>query len=412
MKRRPLTLAVTGLNATDNPAPGVAVLRALRDAYPDAHLVGLGYDALDPGIYAEGLAQNVYLMPYPSQGSTALLDRLAYIHEQLGLDAIVPTLDAELPGFIDAAPRLLSLGIATFLPTREQLELRGKGQLAALGARTGLPVPATAVVTTAAELVHVHHRVPYPFFVKGVFYGATLAHNLDEAVAAFHKVVAQWGVPVVVQTLVKGDEVNVVAVGDGEGGLVGAVAMKKLMLTDKGKGWAGVTIKDEALIEHTRGFMAATGWRGPCELELIRDSRSSYHLIEINPRFPAWVYLAPAAGVNLPRAVVELAMGRPLMPMPDYAVGTVFVRISLDQIARMEDLQRILTFGELARPVAAPAPALAPAPMSVPVVEPAATPDAAPAPDPKTPTARKRTARRAAGTNATATPRPDEGVSP
>jgi carbamoyl-phosphate synthase large subunit len=395
--RRPLTLAVTGLNATDNPAPGVAVLRALRDAYPDAHLVGLGYDALDPGIYAEGLAQNVYLMPYPSQGSTALLDRLAYIHEQIGLDAIVPTLDAELPGFIDAAPRLLSLGIATFLPTREQLELRGKGQLAALGARTGLPVPATAVVTTFAELVHVHHRVPYPFFVKGVFYGATLAHNLDEAVAAFHKVVAQWGVPVVVQTLVKGDEVNVVAVGDGEGGLVGAVAMKKLMLTDKGKGWAGVTIKDDALIEHTRAFMAATGWRGPCELELIRDSRGSYHLIEINPRFPAWVYLAPAAGVNLPRAVVELALGRPLSAMPEYSVGTVFVRISLDQIARMEDLQRILTFGELGRPVAAPAAAAS--------VEPVA----APAPDPKPATARKRAASRRAPS---APRRPVEGASP
>ena len=29
------TIAVTGLNATDNPGPGVAVLRALRAVTPD-----------------------------------------------------------------------------------------------------------------------------------------------------------------------------------------------------------------------------------------------------------------------------------------------------------------------------------------------------------------------------------------
>lgn len=351
--RRRFTIAVTGLNATDNPGPGVAVLRALREAYPEARLVGLTYDALDPGIYQIGLTEDVYLLPYPSQGAQALVERLEYIHEQVGLSVIIPTLDAELPSFIDAGPRLLSLGIATFLPTREQLSLRGKGQLAALGVRTGLPVPATTVVTHVDELKQVHLRTPYPFFVKGVFYGATLAHNLEEAVAAFHKVVEQWGIPVIIQTRVSGEEVNVVAVGDGEGGLVGAVAMKKLVLTDKGKGWAGVTIKDAGLLAHTRAFMAATSWRGPCELELIRDKQGGYHLIEINPRFPAWVYLSPAAGMNLPRAVVELALGREPTPLTDYKAGTVFVRIALDQIAQLEDLQRMLTYGELSRGAAA-----------------------------------------------------------
>ena len=344
---RPLTIAVTGLNATDNPAPGVGVIRALRAANPQNHFVGLAYDALDPGIYTHDLAREVFLLPYPSQGLEPFLDRVEYVHERVGLDVIIPTLDAELPAFIEAEPRLKALGIATFLPTREQLDLRSKSQLAALGPRAGLQVPATAVVTSAAELAAVHYRVPYPMFVKGVFYGATLAHNLDDAVTAFHKVVAQWGIPVVVQTLIPGDELNIVAVGDGEGGLVGCVAMKKLVITDKGKGWAGVTIKDPALIEVTQQFMAATKWRGPCELEIIRDRRGTLHLIEINPRFPAWVYLSVAAGMNLPQAVVELALGRPRPAMRDYAAGQMFVRISIDQIASIEDFQRVVTSGEL-----------------------------------------------------------------
>jgi len=348
-RRRPLCVAVTGLNATDNPAPGVAVIRALRVAHPEYRYVGLAYDALDPGIYAEDIINEIFLLPYPSQGMEPLLSRLEYVHERVGIDVIIPTLDAELPSFISLEPRLHALGIATFLPTRDQLELRGKGQLAALGAAAGVAVPATAVVTSIAELEQVHHRVPYPLFVKGLFYGATLAHNLDEAIASFHKVIEQWGVPIIVQTMVPGEEVNVVAVGDGRGGLVGAVAMKKMLITDKGKGWAGVTIKDPKLMELTRAFMAATSWRGPCEIEAIRDRKGAFHLIEINPRFPAWVYLSCAAGCNLPNSVVELAMGRALTPLADYEAGKLFVRISIDQIATLDDFQRVMLTGEIAR---------------------------------------------------------------
>ena len=89
----------------------------------------------------------------------------------------------------------------------------------------------------------------------------------------------------------------------------GAVAMKKLALTDKGKGWAGVTVRDPELVAMAERIVAATAWRGPFEVEAMRDESGRYHLIEINPRFPAWVHLATQAGVNLPRAVVELARG-------------------------------------------------------------------------------------------------------
>ena len=93
-----VTVAVTGLNATDNPGPGVAVIRALR-AHPDfdGTVVGLAYDTLEPGIYASDLVYHVFLIPYPSQGLEAYEARLRYIHERVGMDAIIPTLDAELP---------------------------------------------------------------------------------------------------------------------------------------------------------------------------------------------------------------------------------------------------------------------------------------------------------------------------
>ena len=49
---------------------------------------------------------------------------------------------------------------------------------------------------------------------------------------------AAWGYPVLVQKFVSGEEVNLTAVGDGSGAMIGEVMMKKQAITDKGKAWA------------------------------------------------------------------------------------------------------------------------------------------------------------------------------
>jgi carbamoyl-phosphate synthase large subunit len=325
---RPLTIAVTGLNATDNPGPGVPVLRSLRDgARAGERRIGLTYDALDPGIYARELADQVFLLTYPSAGADAFLDRLASIHERAPLDVIIPTLDAELPLFIALEQQLRAMGIALFVPTEAQLALRGKAQLAALGRAADIDVPETAVVTGADDIPRVDGKVGYPLFVKGPYYGATLATCRAEAIAAFYRALAAWGGPVILQACVHGEEVNLVGVGDGKGGLLGPVVMKKLALTDKGKGWAGVTIRHEGLVEVAARFVAATRWRGPLEVEALRSSPDTYHVIEINPRFPAWVHLATGAGVDLPRVVVDLARGEAPPALAPNPVGKLLVRI-------------------------------------------------------------------------------------
>jgi carbamoyl-phosphate synthase large subunit len=350
---QPLTIAVTGLNATDNPAPGVAVLRCLRHGGGPRHrLVGLAYDALDPGAYAKDITDDVFMLPYPSSNPESFLERLCEIHRRVGLSVIVPTLDAELPTFIALEPRLRELGIGTLLPTLEQYEARSKANLSKLARRAGLRTPETFIVSSADELSRMHHKLRYPFFLKGPYYGAKLVTSLDEALVAFHVTVAQWGFPVIAQACVPGDdreERNVVALGDGRGELLGAVAMKKLAVTDKGKGWAGVTILDPELGQLTERFVKATNWRGPCELEFVRSSDGSHYLIEINPRFPAWVYLAASAGMNLPKHAVEIAAGGRPTVANHYAAGTLFIRISIDQIASISELEQMVMTGELRR---------------------------------------------------------------
>jgi carbamoyl-phosphate synthase large subunit len=326
----------------------VGVLRSLGQSSQD-RLVGLAYDALDPGIYAKDLVDDVFLLPYPSSSVEAFFDRLTYIHERVGLDVILPTLDSELPAFIALEPRLRAMGIGLLLPTRDQLDRRAKAKLAELGTAAQIDVPRTVVLSSEADLGRLHEKLTYPFLLKGVFYGATFVRSYEEALGAFRKVVAEWGLPVIAQGAVYGEELNVVALGDGEGGMLGAVPMKKLMLTDKGKGWAGVTIDDRELLDVAARFVRATRWRGPCEVEVIRDGQGNYQLLEINPRFPAWVHLATAAGMNLPRATALLAAGEKAPIFRGYEVGTMFVRISLDQITSLGDMGQMLTVGEISR---------------------------------------------------------------
>lgn len=351
MPRSDLHVAVTGLNATDNPGPGVSVMRALRhEASFRGELVGLAYDTLDPGIYCRELdLLGAFLLPYPSQGTEAILARLRYVHEQARIDVLIPTLDSELPSLIALEDDLARLGIRTFLPTRRQLDLRAKTRLADLGRTAGLDVPEGRIVAVPGELYSLHEHFPWPVVVKGAFYGATVCRTVDEAVAAFHACVATWGHPVLVQQYHPGDEYDVAVLGDGAGGMVGAVPMKKTMLTDKGKGWAGVAVRDPELLAVARRFLAATRWRGPCEVEVLKTAEGRYLLLEVNPRFPAWTYLCAGAGQNLPWATVRLALGEDVGVLPDYRPGTMFVRIALDQIATMDEFREVATHGELRR---------------------------------------------------------------
>lgn len=344
------TVAVTGMNATDNPAPGVAVARALRhDPSFQGKLIGLGYNALDPGFYASGLLDGGAILPYPSAGREALRNHLFKVHETFGVDVYMPTLDSELRGAIGIADELQRAGIHTFLPTLDALERSSKPRLHELNRSPGVKVPDSEPITSVDGIPRAIRKYGLPIVVKGPYYGGEVTYNETDAVAAFHRFIATWGGPIVVQRFIAGEEYNVAAIGDGHGGMVGAVAMRKMALTDKGKGWSGITVDNPALIDLSAAVVSALSWRGGLEVEVMREASSGdLYVAEINPRFPAWIYLSAGAGQNLPLAAVRLALGLDVpSPMPAYRPGTMFVRISLDQICDLATFEQLTSRGLL-----------------------------------------------------------------
>ncbi len=347
------SIAVTGVNATDNPAPGVAVARALRHEPKFAgRVVGLGYDALDPGFYADGLLDGGAILPFPSAGRGVFFDRLRELKGVLGFDVLIPTLDSEMRAVSVLSEALRAERILTFVPTLDAIERSSKPRLAQLGEAAGIRVPESEAVVTSDALSKSARRLGLPMVVKGLYYGARVVHTDADAVSAFHHFSATWGVPVIVQRHVDGDEYNVAALGDGKGNLVGAVAMRKLALTDKGKGWAGVTVDNPALLAIAERVVGALRWKGPLEVEILAAKNGTdLFVIEINPRFPAWIYLAAGAGQNLPYACLGLALGMNVPSrLPPGRPGTMFVRISLDQIADLSTYSRLVASGIVTAP--------------------------------------------------------------
>ncbi len=342
MTKRSITLAVTGLNNTDNPGPGVPFIRGVKESADfDVRVIGLVYENLEPGIYMEGLCDRIFQVPYPSAGSDELIERVEYIHQQEKLDVLVPNFDAELFSFMKNEERLLNLGIHMFLPLLEQFQEREKHRLPEFGKKYGIKVPPSLNLGSLGQITEMEEKFDYPVMVKGQFYDAWQANNKEQVKQAFMKISAKWGLPVIAQEFVSGTEVNVVALGDGNGNTIAAVPMRKQYITDKGKAWGGITLADEKMMELTRSLISQSKWRGGMELELIKTKLGEYYLIEINPRIPAWVYLAVGAGQNIPEALVKLALGEEVKPMHHYKIGKMFVRYSYDMLVDLEKFAAI-----------------------------------------------------------------------
>jgi carbamoyl-phosphate synthase large subunit len=343
-----INIAVTGLNATNNPAPGLNIIRSLKGGHlPHARIIGLTYDLLSTGAYEGSLLDEVYMVPYPAEGEAPLLSRLVEINKLAQLDVLLPCLDSEVILYASLKARLEHLGINMLLPDRAKVQLRSKQALPDFCKKNNFNTPLTKIVYDFNDIQH-DKTVGYPSVLKGTFTDARRVDSLEESNVFFNRLAREWGLPLIWQQFIQGEEYNVVALTDEDSRLVGKVLMKKFALTEKGKAWAGVTIGDKAVLELADEIIRALNWVGPLELEMIKETSSGkFYILEINPRFPTWVYLAVGAGQNLPLAAVKLALGKKIKPFHTYELGKLFVRSMREHICSFDALGNLTVRGNV-----------------------------------------------------------------
>jgi len=162
--------------------------------------------------------------------------------------------------------------------------------------------------------------------VKGPEYQAVLARSWQEVQAALAKLAATWSDPgaVLLQSHVAGGEESI-AFAAHRGRLLGAVHMQKRDVTPEGKTWSGrIHPLDDAYQTALERVVGLLDWTGGGEIEFVRDADDRLHLLEVNPRFPAWIFGATLAGINLPARLVAAALGD--LEIREARVADEFVR--------------------------------------------------------------------------------------
>ncbi len=337
-------VGVSGINATDNPGPGCGVARSLSEASAYSSVIGLSYDVNDPGNYIPNLFSNSFLMQYPSNGWESMRASLVDVQNKTGLNLLIPCLDIELPLMIKYQDQLTAMGIKTLLPNEEQFNLRAKDLLPELAKRIGCKYPKTKVANSIDELVEILKKdIQFPAAIKGKYYSSYIVYNLETAILKATEIIAQWGYPILVQEKIEEKEVNTIALSNYEGELKGSVSIKKQLTTALGKIWTAVTIRDERLVRICDNFAREVKWKGPFELECMIDGNQDVYLIEINPRFPSWVYCATAVGINLPQMLLQIVEQQDCKSQFEYPVGKLFVRYPTEFVTDLQEFQNLIS---------------------------------------------------------------------
>lgn len=204
----------------------------------------------------------------------------------------------------------------------------------------GVAVPPYALLSPGgAPEIDLVEDWGWPVWVKGQFYEATMANDWPELQKAAENTSETWGDhDVIVQAHVVGGEESIVFAAD-EGRLVGAAGMRKLQTTESGKTWAGrVARLGPGALAKLADFAARVAWHGAGEIEMIRTGEGRRYLIDVNPRFPAWVHGSTQGEFNLPHALVRAVAGpyelrEPAQPARVTGFTRVITEIPITDIA-------------------------------------------------------------------------------
>jgi diaminopimelate decarboxylase len=321
---------VSGLYCGGNPQPGVGIVRSLRQAYPKATLVGVEYSNRVSGIHWDDLDDLWIQRPWDELDLETYGERVKQALDEGGLWISGSDLEAMWLAdlFPEGHPNLLA-------PPMKALKRITKP---AVEAASGLPVKVPTYISTDHSDWDLHafcREHNWRVWLKGPYYDAARTPTWDVFEAARNALSKVWSTErLFLQAHVSGYEESVM-LSAYEGELLGAVSMRKREITPEGKTWAGdISEVPEEFMAPLRQMVKALNWTGGGELEMVRDAGGQLWLLEMNPRFPAWVHGATIAGYNLPALLVQGATGA--APRPAIAQGQEFTRVVLEVPVRSE----------------------------------------------------------------------------
>jgi len=325
-----MKIYVSGLYCGGNPQPGVGIVRSLRQGFPFATLVGVEYTNRVSGIHWSDFDDLWIQRPWDELDLDVYAAKVRAVLDDGGLWISGSDLEAMWLGsvFPDGHPNLLA-------PPAAALKRIGKP---AVEAHRGLPVEVPTFISTDLPDWELHafcRQHNWRVWLKGPYYDAARTPTWDSFIAARAALTKVWSTDrLFLQAHVTGYEESVMLAAY-QGELLDCVSMRKRDITPEGKTWAGdVSQVDPEFEAPLRRMVRDLNWTGGGEIEMVRDAAGQLWLLEMNPRFPAWVHGATIAGHNLPALLVEAAAG--VSARKAKAEASEFTRVVLEVPVRDE----------------------------------------------------------------------------
>jgi diaminopimelate decarboxylase len=325
-----MKIYISGLYSGTNPQPGVGIARSLREAFPDAELIGVEYSNRCSGIHWQDFDDIWLQRPWDELN----LDTHAVeVKKVLDSGAYwISSIDLEIMWFADIFPEDTP-GLLT--PSMEALSQVGKPDIPG---HKGLPVKIPTFVTTELSDWELHEfcrEHDWKVWIKGPYYEAVRARSWPEFQGNRDLLSNAWATEkLFVQEHVSGYEESI-TLSAYKGKLLDCVRMQKRDLTELSKTWAGaISEVDHDLRAALETVIRQVNWTGGAELEMVRDANDELWLLEWNPRYPAWIHGGTITGRNIPASLVERASG--VQAKPPIVQAEEFTRVVLEIPVRPE----------------------------------------------------------------------------
>ncbi|RSN75768.1 MAG: hypothetical protein DSO07_09770 [Thermoproteota archaeon] len=305
-----INVAVTGLNSFFG-APGIGVVRCLREAPEKLRIIGLDYSPFSPGLTDESVDESFLI----EKGS--FLDKLGKIAKKIGSYVLIPCLDSEIVYLSRYRDRIMNIGVKTLIPQFNIVKkVKDKVSQALFLEEKGIVHP-RSIFQIPKNFVDLR----FPLLVKSEF-GVVPVFSKDELKVVYRRM-KKTSRRILIQEYIRGEEYSICILAYPKGEIRQYVMQRKLVLSDFGSTLMGVTVENEKILSISKDIVGELGWIGPMEIEF--RGKKNFFVTDINLRFPAWIYLSAAAGVNLPYYVILLATGRGV-PESRQRTGVVLIR--------------------------------------------------------------------------------------
>jgi carbamoyl-phosphate synthase large subunit len=294
---RRLRVLVTGAGG---PA-AIAAMKSLR-AEDSVELLAADMDSWAAGLYLVPTWARTLI---PAGAAPGFADAVLTRCLTLGVDVVLPTVDAELRPLARAREEFAAAGIALLLAPAAALDVILDKLLLARHCAGVVLVPRTEVFGPGVDPA----QWTYPVVVKprqgSGSRGVVIVGSAAELAAL------DRSDELIIQEFLPGEEYSVDVLADASGRVIASVPRLRARV-DSGVSVGGRTVHDPEVEWFGRAVAQATGVTFVANVQCKRDREGAPALLEVNPRMPGTLGLTIASGVDMPRLALAALLGKPL----------------------------------------------------------------------------------------------------